>query len=73
MRRKSKKLMPCPYYRGQAQKRIICKDRCFVQFLNEIEKNRFFRARCMRQQHRCNIHNAILERERQAGGKGYAD
>lgn len=70
MRAKTKKLMPCPYYTGQAQKRIICKDNCFAQFTSEIEKNRFFRARCMRQQHRCNIHNAILERERNGGKQG---
>ena len=70
MKVKTKKLMRCPYYYGQAPKRILCKDRCFAQFSSEIEKNRFFRARCMRQQYRCNIHNAILERERNGGKNG---
>ena len=63
-----KRQEPCPYYIGQGNKRIFCKDGCFAQFVNEIEKNRFYRSRCVQRRRRCNIYDAINERERKIGG-----
>lgn len=65
---RKKKPAPCPYYIGQGEKRIICKDRCFAQFVSEIEKNRYYRSRCILRRRKCNIFEAITERERRKVG-----
>lgn len=73
MVRRKKNPDPCPYYIGQGEKRINCKDGCFAHFVNEIEKNRFYRSRCVLRRRKCNIFEAITERDRRNGGRHAED
>ena len=60
---------PCPYYIGQGEKRIICKDQCFIQFVDNVQRNRYYRSRCIERRRKCNIFEAITERKRRGGAK----
>lgn len=52
----------CPYCVDISPRRIYCEDGCFVQFMSETERIKFFRTRCKDKRHKCNVYRALVER-----------
>lgn len=67
-----KKEKECRYFRGKGPKSIHCSDGCFVKFMSARDRQRFYASRCLGRPDKCNVHNALAERERRGGGTNNA-